>query len=181
MVWTIDSQKPAYCPVCGGGLDSRQRDDETSPYCPDCDLTLYQNPEPMARATVVDGDSLLLVKMGVGVDEGEWALPGGRPEGDESLRAEAARELEEETGLAVASADLTIIGDGFLEFGDGRAMVSVNYAAPASATTGTVEADDDAADARFWSRDEIAANPPLVRASGREQLLAAIDRFGSIE
>lgn len=181
MVWTIDCDEPAFCPTCGDRLGSRQRGGEPSPYCPSCDLTLYRNPEPMARATVVDGDSLLLVKLGVGVDAGAWALPGGRPEGDESLRAGAARELEEETGISVAPDDLTLVGDGFLDFGDGRTMVSVNYAAPARAATGSVEADDDAAAARFWSREEIATSPPLARASGREQLLDAIDRFAATD
>jgi ADP-ribose pyrophosphatase YjhB (NUDIX family) len=181
MVWTIDSEAVIYCPVYGDRLGSRRRDHGTARYCSTRDLTLYRNPEPMDRATVVGEESLLLVEMVAGVDSGEWALPGGHPEYDESLRAGAARELPEETGLSVDPEVLTLIGDGFLDFGDGRTMVSVNYATPASAASGTVEAGDDAAAARFWSRAEIASDPPLVRASGRDQLLDAIDRFGATD
>lgn len=57
-------------------------------------------------------------------------------------------------------------------------MVSVNFAAPVSVASGVVEADDDATDARFWSREECVEEPPLLRASGVEQVSAAIDAFG---
>lgn len=179
MAWTISREAIDYCPVCGDRLGSRELDRGTSPYCPSCDLVIYRNPEPIARATVVEDDRLLLVEHAIGVDEGTWALPGGHPEHDEPLRAAAARELEEETGIRVDPADLTLVGDGFLDLEDGRTMVSVNYAASRDATTGTVEAGDDASAARFWSRGEIASDPPLARASGREQLLDIVDRFSS--
>lgn len=130
----------------------------------------------MARATIVDGDSVLLIERRRGSDKGSWALPGGHIDHDETPRTAAARELEEETGMLVKSSDLTIIGDGFLEFDDGETMVSFNYAASVADATGTVEAADDAAAARFWSLEEIQSKEPLLRASGIDQLLLAIDR-----
>lgn len=56
-------------------------------------------------------------------------------------------------------------------------MVSFNYAAPVDAAKGTVQAADDAADARFWSRDELTSETPSLRASGLEQVLTAMDEF----
>lgn len=181
MGWTLGMIDVDFCPSCGTSLTSRRTGDGERPYCDDCGVTLYRNPIPMARATVIDGEKLLLIEMGAGRDKGSWALPGGHLDLCESPREAAARELEEETGLAVDAEDLTLIGDGFLEFTDGESMVSFNYAAPRARATGTVEARDDAAAARFWSRDELQKSPPLVRASGVQQLLAAMDELGDPE
>lgn len=182
MAWTLetgtDSEAVTYCPTCGEPLGSRTTHEGERPYCDDCDLTLYRNPVPMARATVVDGDRLLLIEMGRGPDEGSWALAGGHIEHDEPPQVAAARELAEETGLHVAPEDLQLIGEGFLVFEDGLTMVSFNYAASMAAAEGTVEAADDAADARFWSRDELETSTPLLRASGVDQLRSALDTFG---
>ncbi|MFB6139851.1 MAG: NUDIX domain-containing protein [Halosimplex sp.] len=174
MGWTIETARVTHCPTCGTPLGERETSDGTRPYCEACDLTVYRNPVPMGRATVVDGDGLLLVRLGVGEDAGEWALPGGRLEHGESPREGAARELAEETGLSVEPAALELLGDGFLEF-DETTMVSFNFAAPADAATGRLEAGSDAADARFVSRGELRELDAPFRASGREQLLAAFD------
>lgn len=177
MAWTAEFD-PGNCPSCGTALAPPGEAQKL--VCPDCDASLYRNPLPMGRATVVDGDRALLVKMGVGVDRGAWALPGGRLEVGESPREGAARELAEETGLRVDPGDLALVGDGHLALSSADDMVSFNYAAPRSAATGTVEAASDAADARFWSRSELRADPPELelRASGLDQVLGAIDRFG---
>jgi 8-oxo-dGTP diphosphatase len=177
MGWTVETDAVTHCPTCGAELGERETADGVRPYCAACDLTVYRNPVPMARATVVDGDELLLIRLGVGEDAGEWALPGGRVEHGEPPRAGAARELEEETGLSVAPDDLRLLGDGFLHF-DATTMVSFNYAAPADAATGAVAAGSDAADARFVSRAELREVDAPFRASGRDQLLAAFDAVG---
>lgn len=178
MSWTIGVDTPHYCPLCATSLTPKSTDAGPRPHCPSCELTMYRNPVPMGRATVVDGDSALLIERGRGGDVGSWALAGGHIEFDESPRVAAARELEEETGLVVNPDDLELVGDGFLDFGDGYTMVSFNYAAPHSAAEGVVEAADDAADARFWSREELLENTPLLRASGLEQVLDAIVSVG---
>lgn len=54
-------------------------------------------------------------------------------------------------------------------------MVSFNYAASTAAAEGTLQTGDDAADARFWSRDELQTNTPLLHAPGFQHVLTAID------
>ncbi|WP_254838163.1 NUDIX domain-containing protein [Natronomonas marina] len=178
MAWTAETDRVDYCPTCGADLDTETVEGRAVPHCPACDLRLYRNPVPVAQATVVDGDRALLIERGAAPHAGEWALPGGHVERGESPAACATRELREETGLSATAADLRLVGDGFLEFEGGAAMVSFNYAVPAAATAGTLQAADDAADARFWSREEIRRESPRLRASGREQVLEAIDDLG---
>ncbi|MFD1511876.1 NUDIX domain-containing protein [Halomarina rubra] len=178
MAWTIQGAPPAHCPWCGESLGCRTHDGWDLPYCADCDRTLYRNPVPMGRATLVDGDSVLLVERGRGADVGEWVLPGGHLEAHEPPAVAAARELAEETGLSTHPDDLSLLGTGFLRFQSGHTMLSVNYVGDAADATGTLEAGDDAADARFWSRAELVADTPLLRASGLEQVLRAVEMVG---
>lgn len=178
MAWTLEGDRPAYCPWCGDVLGERPHEGRRLPHCAGCDRTVYRNPVPMARATVVDGDAALLIERGAGADVGEWALPGGHVDADEPPSVAAARELAEETGLAIAPEALSLLGTGFLEFESGHTMVSINYTAPAEAASGRLEAGSDAADARFWPREELLADPPRLRASGLEQVLDAIEDHG---
>lgn len=99
--------------------------------------------------------SVLLVKRGGHPHRGKWALPGGFVNIDESLDTAAKRELVEETNLTVA--------DGYLEqlrtYGDpGRDprgyVISTAYVALVPHVS-TPEAGDDAAEARFFSVEEV--------------------------
>ncbi len=175
MACVIPYEDTIYCPACGERLQERTRETGPTPYCPDCELTLWRNPTPAACATVVDDDRVLLIERGRGADVGKWALPGGHIESGESARAGAARELNEETNLVVNATDLTLIGEGFLTFESGATMVTFNYAAPVTDAHGTVQAGDDAAAARFWTREELIEKTPQLRASGMEQILEAFE------
>ena len=57
--------------------------------------------EVAVGAVVRRGDEILLVRRGRGAAVGQWAIPGGRVEFGEGLKAAVAREVREETGLEV--------------------------------------------------------------------------------
>jgi 8-oxo-dGTP diphosphatase len=177
MAWTARPVDVAFCPSCAAGLGTRETHEGERPFCADCSLTLYRNPVPMARATVVDGDELLLVELGEGPDEGSWAMAGGHCLPAEPPAETAARELAEETGLTVDADALELVGDGHLQLEDAGGMVSFNYAAPARAASGTVAAARDAAAAGWFGRGEIRSLDDGLRASGPGQLLDVLSEF----
>ncbi|MGQ4517356.1 NUDIX domain-containing protein [Streptomyces sp. DW26H14] len=76
---------------------------------------------------------------------GHWALPGGHVDPGESSRDAAARELEEETGVHVAAADLVPVGTWDAPGRDPRGPYSTDvYLARVPAGTLAVAADDAA-------------------------------------
>jgi 8-oxo-dGTP diphosphatase len=81
---------------------------------------------------------------------GCWALPGGHVNTRESSLAAAARELKEETGIKVSTADLRQVG----AYDDPDRDPRGRYVSVAYTTTLTEplphEAKDDAVTARWW-------------------------------
>ncbi len=100
---------------------------------------------------------LLLIKRKHFPFEGDWALPGGFVEMDESLEAAALRELKEETGIS--NVPLTEVG----VFGDpsrdprGR-VITIAYAAILEKSTLKPEAGSDASEVAWFS----TANLPTL-------------------
>jgi len=69
-------------------------------FCSECGWVNYENPLPSSAAFVRnDNREILLVKRGVEPGKGEWALPSGFIEVDETPARACVRELKEETGL----------------------------------------------------------------------------------
>lgn len=110
-------------------------------------------------AVVVDGDRIVLVKRKYGKKAGLWCIPCGRPEDDEDLRTATSRELLEETGLK-ATFD-RIVHVGALTHPD-KPGASVWFLADSYA--GALAAGDDAADAGWFSFDDL---PPLASDDDR--------------
>ncbi|MFC8596548.1 NUDIX domain-containing protein [Streptomyces atroolivaceus] len=98
---------------------------------------------------------ILLVLRGWDPYEGYWTLPGGHVDIGETSLAAAARELEEEAGIAVPVADLRQVGAFDAPGRDPRGRyVSVAYTATLRATAAPT-AGTDAAAARWWPLDAL--------------------------
>ena len=116
---------------------------------------------PRCAGAVVRDTSgrVLLVLRANEPSRGMWSIPGGRIEPGESAAEAAAREVREETGLDVEVGELlyaAAIGPYFIE----------DFAA--TLVGGTLQAGDDALDARFFTAEEMRALP--LAASVREAL-----------
>jgi len=148
------NEPPEFCPYCGTALTPV--DPPTAHRCASCDDVVFYNPAPAARVAVLDGDAVLLVGVDL-PDRDLWGTPGGMVEAGEDPDEAAARELREETTLAVDPDDLVLFdARTFAKFGRIH-KTSIAYAVDSAAVRGTPRAADEVAAARFWSPAELAA------------------------
>ena len=64
--------------------------------------TKKSNPIDCVGVICFRGEDVLLIKRGTPPRKGEWSIPGGRIEANETQRDAALRELFEETGIMAA-------------------------------------------------------------------------------
>lgn len=102
----------------------------------------------------VTSGRVLLVRRARPPQRGAWTLPGGRVEPGESLREAIVREVREETGIdARVVAELGVVpveGEGF-------SYAIHEYALVPGPGGHAPRAADDAADARWFERTELAS------------------------
>jgi 8-oxo-dGTP diphosphatase len=104
------------------------------------------------------GGRVLLVRRSRPPDPEVWSVPGGRIEPGETAFEAVARELAEETGLAVRVVELVAAIDWIERAADGS--LAAHYVILdhlVEVMGGTLAAGDDAADARWFDADEMAA------------------------
>ncbi len=109
--------------------------------------------------TVVwDGDRVLLVRRGRPPRQGQWSLPGGAQQLGETVAEAARREIREETGLEVEVGEIVTTVD--LIERDDRGRVRYHYTLidfTAEAASSALVPGDDAADARWFTLDQLPA------------------------
>ncbi|MDQ1712962.1 MAG: 8-oxo-dGTP diphosphatase [Frankiaceae bacterium] len=112
-----------------------------------------------------DTGRVLLILRANDPGRGRWSLPAGRIEEGETAAEAAVREVREETGLDVVVGDVLwhgVVGPFHVE----------DFAATVSG--GVLRAGDDAADARWFTADEV----PALHLS--ENLLAVLREVGIV-
>lgn len=123
-------------------------------------------PQVAVGAIVLDEQGrVLLVQRGTPPGVGLWTVPGGRVERGETLAQAVAREVREETGLAVEVGALACVVE---RMGDDYHFVILDYVA--RVIGGTLRAGDDAHAAQFVEEALLAALPCT------EGLAAVIER-----
>ena len=88
-----------YCSHCGKKNEHGQIDGNIRYHCLHCKTIHYENPKPTATLICPQSDSILLARRAFDPGKGEWGLPGGFMELNETLEQAALRELKEETNL----------------------------------------------------------------------------------
>jgi ADP-ribose pyrophosphatase YjhB (NUDIX family) len=120
-----------------------------------------------AGAIVFDGDGrLLLIERANPPAAGSWSLPGGRCEPGETAREACVREVAEETGLSVVVERPA----GRVERDGPPGVVYDIEDFVCSVVGGVLTAGDDAAQARWVTREEFDTLPlaPLLGATLRD-------------
>jgi len=111
-------------------------------------------------AVIVDhrhnDNSVLLIRRGQPPLLGEWSLPGGVLECGEALREAVVREAREETGLVVETGEMLGVYERVIR--DDERRVRYHYVLLdflCRVVGGDLKAGSDAADVRWFKRDEL--------------------------
>jgi 8-oxo-dGTP diphosphatase len=109
-------------------------------------------------AVVWHGERVLLVQRGRPPREGQWSLPGGAQQLGETVADAARREVREEAGIEIEPGEPIATIDLIERDEDGS--VRYHYTLvdfTAEAASPELTPGDDAADARWFGLDELAA------------------------
>lgn len=98
----------AYCPRCG----TTNPEPGAIPFhCKNCEFSFYFGPVAAVGALIIDEqDRMLLVRRARDPGKEKWGLPGGFVDRGESAEQALAREIEEETQLALNDYELFLTG-----------------------------------------------------------------------
>lgn len=125
-----------FCPHCGTELSKQKVEGCERQFCSNCERVVWRNPVPTAGVAVVGDEGVLLTERAVEPGIGDWTVPGGHLELDESPREGAVRELREETGVR-ADPDEVIVFDTFSASPfDGKRIASIGFAVRREDTEG---------------------------------------------
>jgi 8-oxo-dGTP diphosphatase len=164
-----------FCPRCGGRLQQRipANDSRNRLVCESCEYILYHNPTP-AVAVILQNDQreLLLVRRKFPPGIGEWCLPAGFIEFDETTEQAAIRETHEETGLNI---QLIRLVDVFSTMDyPGVPIILIVY--EGRMIDGTLRPGDDAIDAYFFPLNNL---PEQIAFHTHERVIKALQQPSS--
>lgn len=151
-----------YCPHCASELVAKQIGNRVRMRCPDCEFVHWRNPAVGAAVVIFREDQILLIKRGPNTSRaGLWAVPAGFVDYGEEVRAAAARELEEETGLVAEIGDVLWVASNFHD--PGKLTVGIWF--EGTETGGELRPGDDAVEVGFFSLEDL---PDLAFETDRQ-------------
>ena len=147
-----------FCSQCGTGLATEEIEGRPRGRCPECGIVAYENPVPAAAVAILDGRRILLCRRSIEPYKGQWGLPAGYQEVDETIETAAVREVREETGLVVR---LTGLVDVFTTPDDPR-KPSILVVYEAEAVDGELCPGDDVDEVAYVSLDKLPEDIAFV-------------------
>ncbi len=142
-------RRARHCGACGSSVETRQAG--WSIRCPTCGLESYPRTDPAIIVAVSSGDRLLLGRQSRW-PAGRWSVVAGFVEPGESLEQTVAREVFEETAVRVRQ----------VRYADSQpwafpSALMLGFFAEADADAPDPVAGDELEDARWFTREEVAA------------------------
>jgi ADP-ribose pyrophosphatase YjhB (NUDIX family) len=145
-----------FCPRDGTKLVATRIDGRDRPACPTCGFADFFHVQIGSNTVVEREGQVLLVRLNYGPRSGNWSLPGGLVEADESLEAAAIRETKEETGFTVGL-------DGLLAMWTRAMLPLLVVIYRAHVLSGDLHvAPDEASEGRFFPRDQLPSLEQLA-------------------
>ena len=143
-----------YCPRCGAEMVEKHVDDKKRKACPVCEYVFYHNPVPAAGVVIQKDGKILLVKRKFEPYKGDWCLPAGFMEYDESPEHCAIREAKEELGVDVEVDGIYGVYSGK----DDPRTHAVLVMYWAKIVRGELKPGDDAEEIEYFGKNEVPSN-----------------------
>jgi len=153
-----------YCPLCGAEMVEKTVDHNKRKVCPVCKFVYYHNPVPAAGVVIEKEGKILLVKRKYEPYKGDWCLPAGFMEYDESPEQCAIRETKEELNVDVELDGLYGVYSGK----DDPRTHAVLVMYWAKVIGGKLKPGDDAEQIEFFAKDEV---PPNIAFLAHRQII----------
>ena len=154
-----------FCPECRTRLERRDAYGKQRNVCPECGFIHFRNPGVGAAVVVRDDEGrVLMVRRAPGASRaGYWSIPAGFVDYGEEVRAAAARELLEETGLVAEIGEVAYVASNFHD----PAKLTVGVWFDGTVVGGHLQAGDDADEVGWFPLDDL---PDLAFDTDREFL-----------
>ena len=165
-----NTKTPSYCPICGHELVMRHEGGRMRPACDNCGYVHYLNPVPGVGMLIEMDGGIVLIQRRNPPHAGDWTIPSGFVEADESAEEAAIREAEEETGLKVEIVEMM----GVNSFPEGPPVSGIMIFYRLKPVGGQLQAGDDASDARVFLPQDV---PLLPFRTHREIMAEWLERF----
>jgi NADH pyrophosphatase NudC (nudix superfamily) len=142
-----------FCPYDGSTLERvTEPDGRRLGRCRRCDFVDYGNPKPCVAVLLVSDRRLLLARRAVQPAVGEWDIPGGFIDTDETAEGCVVREMVEETGLTVR---ITGFLGSFPDTYGRRADPTLNLVFLAEPVAGTLAPRSDVAELQWFAASQL--------------------------
>ena len=142
-----------FCQRCGTPLERRSLHGHERGVCPSCGRIDFRSPSVGVAVVIVDDQRRLLMvqRAETATKPGLWCIPAGFMDYGEDVRAAAARELVEETGLVAEIGSPIFVASNFHD----PEKLTVGIWFQGEIVGGELSAGDDASDVGWFSLDDL--------------------------